>query len=218
MTERAQREHWKVRLVPVAGELAIRALASTWRVTIHGGEHLAALRARKQPFIFSLWHGELLPLLWAHRDENVAILVSEHRDGELIARAARRLGHDLVRGSTSRGGARALLEVVALLKRGREVAFTPDGPRGPARKYSPGAIVASQRAGAPVLPARVTASSSWRLSSWDRFLVPKPYARVDIAYGKPLSVLARDVAGAAEEVGRYEAAMAETGHLIGAMQ
>ena len=93
-------------------------------------------RAAKQPIIFSLWHGHLLPLLYHHRGEGVTVLISEHGDGEIIARIAERLGFRTVRGSTSRGAARALLGRRACVEQGGDLAITPDGPRGPARSRS----------------------------------------------------------------------------------
>ena len=91
--------------------------------------------ARGNTFIFALWHGQLLPLLWHHREEGVLVLISEHRDGELVARTAQSLGYGLIRGSSTRGAERALISLVRELQAGHEVAITPDGPRGPARDF-----------------------------------------------------------------------------------
>ena len=166
----------------IAGGIALRALASTWRYRVIGDETIEALRAQNTPFIFSLWHGQLLPLLWHHRDEGVAVLISEHRDGELVARLARSIGYRLVRGSTTKGGERALLALVRELRAGREVAVTPDGPKGPARSYAPGALIAAQRSGAPIVAVAAHADRAWHLESWDSFMIPKPFARVTVAY------------------------------------
>ncbi|NUQ20608.1 MAG: DUF374 domain-containing protein, partial [Gemmatimonadaceae bacterium] len=139
---------WIVRL----GVLLIRALALTWRIRVVNDAGLKAERAARRPVIFSLWHGQMLPLLYQHRGEGVAVLISEHRDGEMIARAAAGLGFETVRGSTSRGAARALIGLVRTLNDGRDVAVTPDGPRGPAKSFAPGALVAAQRTGAAIVP------------------------------------------------------------------
>ncbi len=198
------------RLAVAAGGIALRALASTWRYRVVGAEAVERLRANGTPFIFSLWHGQLLPLIWHHRDEHVAILVSEHRDGELIARIAKSIGYRLIRGSTSRGGERALLTLVKELRAGAEVAVTPDGPKGPSRNYAPGALVAAQRAGAPVLPVAARADSAWRLSRWDQFMIPKPFARVTVAYGPATRVSGASAREAAAETPAFEALMEET--------
>lgn len=198
------------RLAVVAGGIALRALASTWRYRVIGGETIERLRSNRVPFIFSLWHGQLLPLIWRHRGEQVAILVSEHRDGEIIARLAKSIGYRLIRGSTSRGGERALLALAKELRAGREVAVTPDGPRGPAHGYAPGALIAAHRAGVPIVPIAAHAASAWRLSSWDEFLIPKPFAQVTIAYGEPTRVVAENLREAAAEAPSFQRLMEET--------
>lgn len=201
---------WRSRAVLLAGRGALQLLARTWRFRIVNASAIDDLRAAKRNFIFSLWHGQLLPLLWHHRDEGVVLLISEHRDGELVARAAESLGYALVRGSTTRGAERALISIIRELQAGREVAITPDGPKGPAGKYAPGALIASQRSGAVILPVVAVADRAWRLKSWDRFMIPKPFARVTVAYGNPTNVLAATPRAAAEEGARFEALMSET--------
>ena len=177
----------------------MRALASTWRLRVINAEPHRAIRAKGQPVIYTFWHGTMLPLLWQHRKERVAILISEHGDGEIIARIAHSLGYRSVRGSTSRGGERAILGTVRELESGRDVAFTPDGPRGPRESFAPGALIVSQRTGAPLVLITVDAPRAWRLASWDRFLIPKPFARVTIAYEDPLRVEAPNSRAAAAE-------------------
>jgi lysophospholipid acyltransferase (LPLAT)-like uncharacterized protein len=192
------------------GGVAFRALAATWRYRIVGGESIETLRKRKIPFIFSLWHGEFLPLIWHHRDEGVAILVSEHRDGEMIARIAESIGYRLIRGSSTRGGDRALLTLVKELRAGSEVAVTPDGPKGPHHTYAPGALIAAQRSGAPILPIVAHADRAWHLSSWDSFMIPKPFARITVAYGPPTPVLAKNSRQAAAEASAFQELMRKT--------
>src|SRR5687768_17027936 len=206
---------WRPRLTLLLGKGVIGALAPTWRTRVVNEEHLNELRADGRPFIFSLWHGHLLPLLWHHRQSRVAILISEHRDGELIARTAQWLGYNLIRGSTTRGAERALLSLVRELKSGREIAITPDGPRGPARKFAPGALVAAHRSQAPILPVAASADRAWRLGSWDRFVIPKPFARITVAYGEPAMIESTSARAAANEGPRLEALMNQTAELAG---
>lgn len=187
------------RIAIVLGPLIIRLLRATWRVRTIDDAPWRALRRDGKPFIFALWHGELLPLVVLHRDEGVRVLISEHGDGEVIARIAQRLGLATIRGSTTRGAARALLAMCDALETGSEVAVTPDGPRGPARVFAPGAVVAAHRSGAPIVPIGVAASRAWRLRSWDAFMIPKPFARVTVAYGAPRHVDATDARAAAAE-------------------
>ncbi len=169
---------WQVRL----GVVFVRLLAMTWRIRTHGAEVVAALRAARQPIVFTAWHGQMLPLVWQHRRQGVAVLISEHRDGAIIAGIATALGFRTVRGSTYRGAERALVGLVRELRDGHDVAVTPDGPRGPAGHFAPGALIAAQRAGAPIVSVGVGVTRAWRLKSWDGFLIPKPFARVTIAY------------------------------------
>ena len=204
----AKRER-KLRWITRAGYHAIRAIARTWRIRVVHREPLDALRAAGAPVAFAFWHGQMLPLLYQHRDEGVAILISSHRDGEIITRIAHRFGFRSVRGSTSRGGGRALLGLVRELESGGEVAVTPDGPRGPAEKFAPGALIAAQRSSAWIIPVAAVANRAWRLRSWDRFLVPKPFARVTVAYGEPTQVLAKTARDAELEAGRFEALLAD---------
>lgn len=201
------------RLAVLVGGLAIRALSRTWRYRTVGEERLQRLRAAKTPVLFTVWHGEMLPLLWHHRDQGVAILVSEHSDGEIIAQILELNGYALIRGSTSRGAGRALIGIVRTLRSGNDVAITPDGPRGPRHKFAPGAVIAAHRAEAPILPTVAHVDRYWQLSSWDGFVIPKPFARITIAYGPETRVGASTPREAAEEAPRLEQLMNETRRL-----
>jgi lysophospholipid acyltransferase (LPLAT)-like uncharacterized protein len=152
----------------------------------------------------------MLPLLWQHRGQGVAILISEHGDGEIIARTALSLGFQTIRGSTSRGASRALIGLIRHLEGGGEVAITPDGPRGPRGEFAPGAAVAAQRAGAALLMVRASTRRAWHLRSWDRFIIPKPFARIHISYSTT-RVNAATPREAAEEAPRLGRLMEETG-------
>jgi lysophospholipid acyltransferase (LPLAT)-like uncharacterized protein len=207
---------WRDRAALLAGRGFLNLLARTWRIRVVNGDNVLKLRASELPFIFALWHGQLLPLLWHHRDEGVKILISEHRDGEMVARAAESLGYGLIRGSSTRGADRALISLVRELQAGREVAITPDGPKGPAGTFAPGALIAAQRSGSFILPVAAFASSSWRLKSWDRFMIPKPFARVTVAYGPPTKVLATNPRAALEEAHRFERLLSDAVGLAGA--
>ncbi len=191
-----RRTIWLVRV----GALLIRLLGASWRVRRINGERFDAALTSGAPVVFTLWHGQMLPLLYQHRHQAVFVLISEHSDGEIIARIAERLGFRTIRGSTSRGASRALIALARILRAGHAVAITPDGPRGPARSFAAGALAAAQRAGAMIMPVGVGASSAWHLKSWDRFMVPKPFSRVTLAYGE-----ATLVSGASPRAAMYEA-------------
>jgi len=163
---------------------ATKALIKTLRVEV---EFLAPPAF---PSIVAFWHGRMLLLPFALRDyaDKVSILISRHRDGELVAELVERLGFKTVRGSTGRGkgGSKAFLEMVNLIKRGEVVAITPDGPRGPREKVKPGAIKLSMVTGAPIYPLTFGCTGEFHLNSWDRFTIPRPFSKCRVILGEPL--------------------------------
>lgn len=187
---------WRLLAWPIGllGWLIVRGLAATWRLRIAvGAEHAQALLREDGPFLLFAWHAGLYPIAtWVlsppvRRRLAPTLLVSLSRDGELVARALQFWGARVVRGSSSRGGREALRTLHrAMRKEGVSVLAMPDGPRGPERVFKPGTFVLAQVAGAPVVPLACRVSSAWRLRSWDRLLVPKPFARVDLAVGEPI--------------------------------
>jgi len=181
---------WAEPIATRIGSALVRALAATWRYRVSGDEHVRALREKRRPFVFVLWHSRFLPLLYRHRDEGVVMLISRHRDGGYLVDLGRRWGFRSVRGSTKRGGEVGLLGIVRALEGGAEVAITPDGPRGPAERVQPGAIAAAQHAGVPIVPVGVQASSAWYLGSWDRMCIPKPLSVIEVRYGPPIQIAA----------------------------
>lgn len=199
------RQRLKIGVAASLGGFLLKLLALTWRVTSTGGEGIRAVRRDKRGAIFVVWHGELFPVLWAHRGEGITALISTHADGEIIARIVESLGFHTVRGSTSRGGARALLEIVRELEAGKEVAITPDGPRGPRREFSPGALVAAMRAGAPVIAFGMEVDRAWRFRSWDRFVLPKPFAKVTVRTTTAEPVSAASLKEIDQELPRFRA-------------
>jgi lysophospholipid acyltransferase (LPLAT)-like uncharacterized protein len=198
----------KVRWSSRFGAAFIQAIARTWRFRAVNEGAYRASHAGGKAIVMTLWHGEMLPLLYYHRNRQIAVMVSEHGDGEIIARILSAFGFRLVRGSTSRGAARALIAVDRELEAGFDVGITPDGPRGPLHSVAPGALVAAHRAGVQIVPLAASASSFWQLGSWDGFMIPKPFARVTIAYGDPLTVEAPSSREAGEKTELLASAMA----------
>jgi len=195
----------RVALISVLGGFILRLIGLTWRVRRVGGEAFDAMLQRKEPFIVVFWHGEIVPVTWVHRHRGIAPLISRHADGEIIARIVEGLGYRTVRGSSSRGGVRALLETAQRVNEGVTVGFTPDGPRGPRHVFAPGALIVAQRTGRPIVALGASASRAWRLRSWDRHLVPKPFATVTIRYSEPQFVRAGQARDALQEQTRFEA-------------
>jgi lysophospholipid acyltransferase (LPLAT)-like uncharacterized protein len=146
----------------------------------------------RENYIGALWHNRLLifpsVLQRFFPDRSGAALISASRDGDLLSDAIRRFGFDIVRGSSSRLGASALLQLSDVLSRGRDVVITPDGPRGPAYELGPGIIFLAQKTGAPVVPINMEYSSCWRVKSWDRFIVPRPFSKVRVIISEPQQI------------------------------
>ena len=202
------RKRIRVAVITALGGLVLRLLGATWRVRRVGNEAFDALRAKNEPFIAVFWHGEILPVTWVHRGSGIAPMISTHADGEVIARIVESLGYRTVRGSTTRGGVRALLEAVQYVNDGITVAFTPDGPQGPRHVFTPGALIVAQRTGRPIVALGATASRAWRIKSWDRHLVPKPFATVTIRYSEQEFVRGANAREAEKEQGRFETLLA----------
>lgn len=182
---------WKFGVVGQVGATAVRALHTSCRVTAEGDHQWRSLEDAGNPWIASIWHGTMLSPIWRHRDRDVIALVSEHRDGEYITRVLERLGYGAARGSSTRGGVRALRELLRAGRSGRVLAVTPDGPQGPREVMKTGPLVLAGRSGIPLIPIGVGMSRAWRLSSWDRFSIPRPFSRIHIYYGDPVEVPAR---------------------------
>lgn len=149
-------------------------------------------KAVGENYIGALWHNRLLifPLVlrrfFSNRDG--AALISASRDGDLLSDAIHRFDYDVVRGSSSKLGASGLLQLSDVLASKRDVVITPDGPRGPAYEIGPGLVFLAQKTGAPVLPINMEYSSCWRIKSWDRFIIPKPFSKVRVFIGQPEAV------------------------------
>jgi lysophospholipid acyltransferase (LPLAT)-like uncharacterized protein len=168
------------------GPTLIRLYGLTWRVRWEGQEYLAEAKKSSKQVLFCFWHSRLLGLCYTHRYWNIGIMVSKSFDGEWISRIVTKLGYRVFRGSASRDGAKAL---IAMLKSsGGDLALTVDGPRGPAEKVKPGAITLAAHTGLPIVPIAYIAEKAWRLRSWDRFILPKPFSKITIKYGKMITV------------------------------
>jgi lysophospholipid acyltransferase (LPLAT)-like uncharacterized protein len=149
-----------------------------------------------QNYIGALWHNRLLIFPFVLRrffsNRRGAALISASRDGDLLADAITRFSFDVVRGSSSRLGASAILQLTDVLASGRDVVITPDGPRGPTYELGPGIILLAQKSGSAVLPVNMEYSSCWRLKSWDRFILPRPFAKIRVIIGQPHRVRSTD--------------------------
>ena len=188
--ERAPFTLWQrivLTLATWAGTLLIRAIAPTlrYRVSIEEGgpEH-----GYFAPGVSCFWHQCVIPAVWWYRGRDVAVMTSRSFDGEYIARIIEHLGYRAVRGSSSRGGARALLEMHNHIEHGRMVTFTIDGPRGPRDVAKPGPVLLARNTGVPLCGFHVALEDPWVLPSWDAFMIPKPFSRALLRVGKLIRV------------------------------
>jgi len=189
--------------IAAAGYRVAAALCATLKWRSDGAEQYEnVIRGGRQP-IMAFWHGRILPATYYFRHRGIVVITSENFDGEWIARIIERFGYGTARGSTSRGGRKALLQLTREMSNGRPAAFTLDGPRGPARVAQPGAVWLAKITGNPVLPFHIESDRYWTARSWDRTQIPKPFATAAIAVGEPLNVPAH-ASGADIEAARKD--------------
>jgi lysophospholipid acyltransferase (LPLAT)-like uncharacterized protein len=181
------RKRAEVAAIATLGYPFLRTLGSTWTWKVSGAEQLEAIAARGRHPIHAFWHGRIFPATIYFQRRGIVVITSENYDGEWIARIIQKFGYGTARGSSSRGGPKALLQLVRDV-RSKGVAFTLDGPRGPAEQAQPGAVWLAKATGNPLLPFHTDAAASWTLKSWDRTQIPKPFTTVAMAIGEPLYV------------------------------
>lgn len=198
----------------------VRFVDWTTRWNYIGEENARPLLDGREGFLVALWHQRLMmgALLRRQTGKRVFMLVSSHRDGQIMANAIKGYGIEFIRGSAAnprkqdkeKGGASAIAEMVAAIRDGHVVCMTPDGPRGPSRKAQAGLIRLAQMSGAAILPSTNALSGGWRLKTWDRFFLPAPFSRGCFAAGKPI-IVPKDSSPEAIEAARLrlEAALNE---------
>lgn len=167
--------------------LLMRVVCSTCRVELRNVQHLAQVQERYGAALLLFWH-EAIPLgAWRYRRTGIHTLTSYSYDGELVTRVVARLGIGALRGSSSRGGSDAMHRMSTALSQGVSVIFTPDGPRGPRREMKAGAAVLSARTKMPVIPNAFAVTRCWRMKSWDKMVIPKPFSTIVCEYGEPVA-------------------------------
>jgi lysophospholipid acyltransferase (LPLAT)-like uncharacterized protein len=168
------------------GTTLLRLYGMTWRVRWDGVDDLAKAKAKYGQVLFCFWHSRLLSLCYTHRYRNIGIMVSQSFDGEWMSGIATKLGYRVFRGSASRDGAKALISM--LRSTGGDLSLTVDGPRGPAEKVKPGIVALALHSNLPLVPITCVAEKAWRLKSWDRFIIPKPFSKVTVRYGEMVPI------------------------------
>jgi hypothetical protein len=198
MLKRLYRSTFAMRLASLCIGAYIRLVQATSRWTVEGFEHFDDAAGEGHGVILAFWHGRLLmaPAVRGKTDRRVFMLISAHRDGEIIANGVKNFGVEFIRGSATskdkpgkeKRGASAIAQMIAALENGGVVGFTPDGPTGPGEKVKPGVIRLAQLSGAPIIPAAYSTSRGARLNTWDRFLLAAPFSKGYYLAGPPISV------------------------------
>lgn len=190
----------RVKVLPIPIFLLARFIGLTLRLQIEGFE-----RYRNSPdaHIFAGWHGRTFIAANFFKGKGIWTIISQSRDGEMQNRVFRLFGFNTIRGSTGRGGVRAAVESVKILRKGNSMAFTPDGPRGPSGIVQPGIMMMAQRSGALLVPVGVSARWRWLAPAWDKYMIPLPFSKAIMIYGDPIR-LAEDATEADVEVARLQ--------------
>jgi hypothetical protein len=175
-------------IVPVAGMLLIRFIHLTCRKRFHLPSSIP-----QEPVIFASWHGDLLMQPYLYKKfrsiPKAKVLISEHFDGKIIAKIIHFFGLGSIRGSTTRGGAKVLIQGLQALEKGYDIGITPDGPKGPRYSIGNGIVVMAQKRHAKVIVFHCRPSRFWQLSSWDKFMIPKPFGVLDFYASEPIDLV-----------------------------
>jgi len=174
------------KLIPFLIWLAVSVLGKTWRFDVASPKTVNIFDAHASPKIYCFWHSTLLVVSYLFRNTGKSAIISKSKDGLIAAGVAARLGHEVVYGSSHRGGAGALRDGVRALKSGRSLGITPDGPKGPREAVKAGAAQIAIMSGAPVVTIKVGAKNAWRLKSWDGFMIPRPFAKISVVLSEPI--------------------------------
>ncbi len=178
-------------VLPILASSSIRLLGKMMNVGTVGGEKVDTFTRKGTPIIIAFWHGRQVMMPLAYRGTSASILISQHRDGEIIATIMKKFGFRAIRGSSSRGGIPALRKLVGAGRQGQDLVITPDGPRGPARQIQMGVISLAKLTGFPIVPLTFASSKKKVFSSWDSFQIPLPLSNGLFVWGDPIWVTSK---------------------------
>lgn len=184
-------KRFRIRLVGFVSYILLSVIGRTLRIEVDGWDNLKQIESDGKVPIYCLWHDRIFAGTYFWRSRGLVVMTSQSEDGEYIARFLKKFGYGTVRGSASRGGVGALVEMIRLMNRSRlPMAFTVDGPRGPRYEAKSGPVLLAKKTGNPMLPFSVECRKLWTLKSWDRFQIPHPYSRVKVFIAEPIYVSA----------------------------
>ena len=176
-------------IIPIVGYFFLKFIYFSSKKIYKIGKNIP-----KEPLIMAVWHGELAlpPFFYRYilreNKPNLHILISEHKDGEYIAKTMSLLGLKSIRGSSTRGGAKALIGAIKTLKNGGDIAITPDGPKGPRHSVADGIVSIAQKTNSKIVALSMSANRYWQFKSWDKFMLPKPFSTITFYASEPFDV------------------------------
>ncbi|HYJ48029.1 MAG TPA: lysophospholipid acyltransferase family protein [Pyrinomonadaceae bacterium] len=177
-----------IRAADLVFYLLIRLIGRTTRFEVEGWEHWEAASRDKQLPIYTFWHNRVFLATYFWKRRRIVVMTSQSFDGEYIARFIQRFGYGAARGSSTRGGVGAVVEMVRLMRAGCPTAFTIDGPKGPRYVAKMGAVLLAKKTGHPILPFSITPARCWEVKSWDAFQIPKPFTRALVSLSEPILI------------------------------
>lgn len=178
----------KARLIGLAGYIGISIISRTVRWRSEGDEHLEEIHKSGRRAIFTFWHGRIFPATYYWRNRGIVVMTSMNLDGEAIAQCIQRFGYGAARGSSSRGGLRALAQLIRDIQHGKDAAFTIDGPRGPRYIAKQGPVLLAFKSGAAILCFHISMKRKIQLKSWDEFQIPLPFTTAIVLKAPPIWV------------------------------
>jgi hypothetical protein len=184
------RQRLLIRLAAFVFYAVIKAIGSTISYSCEGRENLEKAESGGKKPIYAFWHERLFLGTYVFRDRGIVVMNSLSFDGAYMARTVQKFGFGSVRGSSTRGGLGALVEMIRLVRRGFPTGFTVDGPRGPRYEAKPGCVTLAKKTGATILPFMIEAKHYWTINSWDKLQIPRPFTKARTFYGEPILVAA----------------------------
>ena len=187
-------------LISLIGSIYVLTVYKTSKVNLKNRKKIENLLERKESFIYSFWHDQLLmcPLTW-QSNSSIKVLISKHRDGDIIAQLISNLGYEAIRGSThktnkikNKGGLLSARKMIKSLKNGISIGISPDGPKGPRHKVSEGILSISRLSKSVILPVGIGFKKKWVLNTWDKFIIPKPFNEITVVWGDPISAITNE--------------------------
>jgi len=185
----------KTKLLAYLASLYIKFVGKTSKIDFFNDDEFAKIKSDKtKGFIYAFWHGRQLPIIYTHRNQNIVVMVSRSKDGDIMANILSRFGFETIRGSTERyngklrGGTEVLINAIKLLSSGKRIIITPDGPIGPERKLQPGVVYAALKTKTPIVPIGIFVKRKIIIKTWDSYFIPLPFNHICIFHGKPYYV------------------------------